>query len=277
MATDDRLLFAKLASACHPTLPVAVRTAAMDTLVAQPQLCSDGLLDFHDAKATLLAVLASESRELVALLTPLFAGNAFIGEPIIGYRDAPRWNGKPCKEVGELLVTATGMQAQHVFALLMLRHESGTHSKAFQSVVDSLLLIDDGSWTPQDTPSQQLFANTIARMLPVWEGKKARTLYQDRARTSVSADVWASVLHDHHASRHMVALVRAATWLVWGTSAALPLFQKGLGLSAHAAMGLVDILPDWETLRGGPQHAVQRGLAPFLNHLKTLTNVETSV
>lgn len=277
MAAHERLLFAKLASACHPVLPAEVRMAAMDTLTAQPKLCSDGLLDFNDGKATLRAVLDSESRELVALLTPLFAVHRFQGESLLAQRDALGWNGRPCKEVGTLLLTTTGMNAQSIFAFLMVRYGDGSHSKPFQSLIDSLLLVDDGSWVPQGPASQQFFANILARTLPVWDGKKARTLYQERARTSVSADVWTSLLYDRPDSNRMGALIRSATWLVWGTSASLPIFQKGLGLSAHAAMGLVDVLPDWETLRGKPQYAVERELIPFLNHLKTLKNVETSV
>lgn len=278
MDAHERRLFSKLASACDPILPDTVRLAAMAALAEHPNLCSDGLReDIHAFRSTLAAILASSSRELIALLTPLFADHRFHGEVILAKQDMITWNSAPCLEVGQLLLTVTGMQAQPLYGLLTKQNGNGPHSAVFQSVVDSVLLVDDGSWLAQDVADQLFFAKAVALSLPYWNGGEARTLLLDRARSSVSAEAWTTVLRAYSDSNSTGTLIRAATWLVCGTANALLIFHQALGISAHAAMGLVDMLPDWEDSRGKPQAWLERELTPFLNHLKTLKAAEPSL
>lgn len=270
MAIPSTDCFVRLAAACHPNLPATVRAVALDAVDDQMPSVDNALADARSARSVLNAVLASGSRALVQKMAPAVAKAAHRGQGLLFCSNPPTWDGPASLDVGHLLVCAGDDTALGVFLNLSQHYDTYKSHKDFQSLLGSLLMVDDGSWRPHDLEVQKQVAERFLRDHSEWTRPSARKLYRERMRTSVKADVWAKALAAHNVLSHSLGSSIVATWLVWGTTQSPGIFQQAFGLSAHAALRSAPLFPDWNEAQSTPQHRLEHIFSPFVEQIRGL-------
>lgn len=270
MAIPSTDCFVRLAAACHPNLPATVRAAALDAADDQIPSLVDAMANVHNARQILNAVLDSGSVGLVRKMTAVVAKTGDRGQGLLFGSDLPTWDGQASLDVGKLLVCAADDTALGTFVTITQTYKAYTQRTDFQSLLASLLMVDDGSWRPPGRGVQAQIAEQFLHHHSVWTRRTARKLYRERIRASVEMDVWVQALSDDTILTHHLGESIVATWLVWGTTRSPGIFQQAFGLSAHAAMGCTSLFPDWEEAQGVPQHRLERLFSPFIEQVRGL-------
>jgi hypothetical protein len=214
----------------------------------------------------LQSALESGNPKLVDLLATSLVLHSMDTLDFVDRRQPLVWMGDAYEGLGKLLLQIVDGTPGQTLHLLLHGATNAAESRGTMALLHSLLLAGGPDWAQGNAEEQR--NHVLRRLTPgvEWGDIGARLALDARLRQLTTPDAWLHPLE--RGDRPRVAT--AKTWIVWGTETAGTIFQHAFGpqgISAHALMAALALLPDWDTTRRLPHADLERALAPFLNSL----------